>query len=358
MFFLKQIFLLGLIFLSSNIHTLQNSYAHIDNNEITLQNSLKHWDQVVRQLTAKTPLFDRGEDRLRAYLFHAQKKFVEVFFVDNGCYPQNVDAISLHMIQLFYPNYQEKISLDVDSRVQSAMDQRFKEEQVNLTPIPLQNQENAWSGTKPYHGLEIPNWKPWVLKSASEFRLPPPPESSESLFWQNQLHEIREEMNKANNSQKQRILFWANMADIGAGDWVYILNKYMKEAKIPLMTQLKVRDAVGMAIVDATIAAFDTKYSYLIKRPSMFDSSLKTYIDTPNHPSFPSAHSTVSFAVLEVLQYYLPENQLEWQKLAEEAGMSRILAGIHFPIDHQAGKKLGKKIGQAILLRTAYTERE
>lgn len=355
MAFFKQMLLLAFFSLSSvgNVNGFQNSIEIVDNNEIELQHSLNHWDQVVSQLTSESPLFDRGGDRLRAYLYYAQKNYVEAFLKKNSRYPKNVDAISLHVIQLFYPHYQETVSKvfnseELNPQLQHAIDQRFKAEQAAIHPISLHDQENAWIGKKPYHGLEIPNWKPWVLKSASEFRLPPPP-PTESAFWQNQLHQTKEEMAKANDSQKQRILYWANMTGIGSGDWVYFLNQYMKESQVPLMIQLKVRDAIGKAIVDATIAAFDSKYVYLVKRPYMLDSNLKTYIDTPSHPSFPSAHSTVSFAVVEVLQYYLPENQSEWQRLAEEAGMSRILAGIHFPIDHEAGKKLGHQVGQAIL---------
>lgn len=348
----------------ADINGIQASSAIVNNNELAIQHSLKYWDQVVSQLTTQSPLFDRGEDRLRAYLYHAQKNFVEACLAKTGFYPQNVDSISLHIIQLFYPSYQSTVQHDTHLeqfrlRLQSTIDQRFKNEKIAIHhPISLQIPEKGWKGKKPYHGLEILNWKPWVLPSASEFRIPPPPLPSASSFWQHQLHEIKEEMVKVTPSQKKRILFWANMTGIGSGDWVCILNQYMKQAHIPLMIQLKARNAIGKTIVDASIAAFDSKYTYLVRRPNMLDSNLKTYIDTPNHPSFPSAHSTVSFAILEILNYYFPENQSEWQRLAEEAGMSRIWAGIHFPIDHDEGKKLGKKIGQVILknilVKTSY----
>lgn len=298
------------------------------------QDKLNRWDLIVDQITKQNPLFDRGGDRLKAYLYDAQK---------NVANEESIDSVSLHVIQLFYPDYQRE-----NTHLIPSIDNRFKEERARIRPIIMLKKEEAWQGEIPYHGLEIPSWKPWFLKSVDQFRLPPPPSPS-ATFWQNQLAQVKQSMKQATESQKQRIVFWAGHSPPGSGDWLVILKQYMQAAHLPPSIQLKVRDAVAKVIVDATIAVFDTKYTYLVKRPNMLDPSLKTYIHTPNHPSFPSAHSTVSAAVVELLNCYFPENQVEWNRLLEEAGMSRIWAGIHFPIDHEAGKILGKKVGQAFL---------
>jgi len=75
-------------------------------------------------------------------------------------------------------------------------------------------------------------------------------------------------------------------------------------------------------------------------------------IAVPNHPSYPSVHSTISSTVAVVLTELFPDNQEKWNELAEEAGMSRIWGGIHYPADHKKGMDLGEKIGQAILKRS------
>lgn len=297
---------------------------------------LSQWEQTVNELTEKSPLFDRGADRLNAYLFYAQK----IAFERN----ENIDLISLNIIQLFYPQYAHGIT---NYGGLNPLYKRFQEEKAKIHPIVLLEKGGGWVGKIPYHGLEIPSWKPWKLKSVNQFRLNAPP--VDEGFWKDQLLQVKQEMHQATKQEKERILFWAAMPTPKEGNWIIIADKYMRDSNIPLETQLKVRDALGRVIVDATIAAFDSKYIYLIKRPDMIDPELKTYIPTPNHPSFPSAHSTVSSAVVEVLNHYFPENQPEWERLLEEAGMSRIWAGIHFPIDHKEGKALGKKVGQNFL---------
>lgn len=312
-------------------------------NSLTLgyaADSQQDWEGTAYQLTKQKPLPDRGKDRLMAYLFHAQKEFAA-----------NPDTASRFVIQLFYPEFQKNIfpkDPKVIESLNASLGQRFKQEERGLHNLALPENEANWKGKWPYHGLNIPTWKPWVLKSPNEFRLQKPP--ADEAFWQEQLAEVKNQMNLATDAEKKRILFWAEMlSNSASGDWLAILDEYMEAAHVPQEKQIAVRAAVSKAIADATIAAFDSKYTYLIKRPYMIDPSLKPYIETPNHPSFPSAHSTVSAAIVEVLNHDFPENQSEWNRLLEEAGMSRIWAGIHFPIDHQGGKLLGKKVGQAVL---------
>jgi membrane-associated phospholipid phosphatase len=72
-------------------------------------------------------------------------------------------------------------------------------------------------------------------------------------------------------------------------------------------------------------------------------------VETPKHPSFPSGHSTVAASAATVLSYYFPSDSRKWQKLANEAGQSRIWGGLHFPYDHYAGTELGKKVAEAVL---------
>lgn len=297
---------------------------------------LMRWDLCVYELTKQSPLSDRGSDRLCAYLFHAQKTAYER--------NENIDLISMHVIQLFYPQWGQGI---LKSGSLNPVYKRFIEEQSRIHPLILKEKGGGWIGKIPYHGLEIPTWKPWKLKAANQFRLKSPPSDEE--FWKEQLLQVKLEMHQATEKQKERIIYWAGMPSPLEGNWVMITNKYMAENSTSFATQLNVRDALARVIVDSTIAAFDSKYTYLIKRPNMIDPELKTYIPTPNHPSFPSAHSTVSAAVVEVLNHYFPENKAEWEQLLEEAGMSRIWAGIHFPIDHKEGMALGKKVGQNLL---------
>lgn len=307
-------------------------------------NPLTHWDEVVEQLSEKDPLQERGIDRLRGYLYYAQRKIGE-----KSASTGDIDSVSLFVIQLFYPEYQGTVTDNPKTKdLRDELNRRFKKENEQIHPVTLQK-GGGWVGKVPYVGLKTPTWEPWVLKSADEFRVEAPPK--DPLFWKDQIVQIRDVMQNVTEPQKKRILFWAGMPTSLAGDWIIILNEYIQKTNPPLSTQLKVREAVAIVIVDATIGAFDSKYAYLTKRPDMVDPTLKTEIPTPNHPSYPAGHSAVSAAVVEVLRHYFPENNAQWQKFLEEAGMSRIWAGIHFPIDHQVGQILGKNVGKAVLQR-------
>jgi hypothetical protein len=61
-----------------------------------------------------------------------------------------------------------------------------------------------------------------------------------------------------------------------------------------------------MALHDAAVGCWETKYFYFNPRPSQMDPELKTIIGLPNFPSYTSGHSTFSGAAAEVLTYLFP----------------------------------------------------
>lgn len=319
---------------------------------------LSDWDKVVQGLLDKNPLGIGNTQRLYAYLYNAQEAFAKASFDNTGNYSGTLNPISLHVIQLFYPNFQKKeIKVDPYSQTLSDLlikkiDQRFHEEQSHIRPLSIQPKPDQWQGKQPYIGITVPSMFPWVLTKASEFRLPPPPAPQNDKFWKEQLIVVENSVANITKDQKKEVLFWAGMSGPGSGDWMTIANQYMEKNAIPLSKRLIVRAKLATAESDTIIATYDSKYTYLVKRPFMLDSALKTIISTPNHPSYPAGHSTGSAAAATVLSYYFPENQKNWEEMAKECGLSRIRAGIHFPIDHEAGTKLGKEVANAVLNRT------
>lgn len=321
---------------------------------------LAYWDKVVSELTQKKPLGVVNGGRLFAYLYNAQNAFADASYALTGSLSGSLSPISSFVIQLFFPNYKSSVppknmddpfSKELTALLGQQILDRFNAEKAQIRPVEVAKREGQWSGKAPYVGIEAPSMKPWVLKSADEFRLPQPPPSSDMKFWKGQVDLIKKNEEGLTESRKERIRFWAGMTDPESGDWLVIADKYMVDHKIPLQKQLLIRAKLATAIFDATIATFDSKYAYMTKRPFMIDKDLQQYIPAPNHPSYPAGHSTLSSAAATVLDYYLPENKKEWDNSAEECGMSRIWAGIHFPIDHNSGKRLGKQIGEAVINR-------
>lgn len=80
---------------------------------------------------------------------------------------------------------------------------------------------------------------------------------------------------------------------------------------------------------------------------------------TPRHPSYPSGHSTYAAAASELLAWFFPDYREELNRLADNAGMARLWAGIHYRSDHVQGKRLGRTVACLVIdqLRRSYIPR-
>src|SRR5206468_1333389 len=81
---------------------------------------------------------------------------------------------------------------------------------------------------------------------------------------------------------------------------------------------------------DATIAAWDSKYAYNRPRPSVFDPTLKAALPLSASPSYPSEHAVTAGAASTVLAAIFPKDAQSFLDQAEEAGRSRLLAGVQY----------------------------
>jgi membrane-associated phospholipid phosphatase len=101
-----------------------------------------------------------------------------------------------------------------------------------------------------------------------------------------------------------------------------------------------------MAIMDAGIACWDTKYHYMVSRPSQVDPAITTPVGLPNFPAYPSAHASFSGAGAGVLGYLFPAQKAWLGERAEEAALSRVYGGIHYRFDGEAGLAQGRAVAE------------
>src|SRR6476661_3983813 len=106
---------------------------------------------------------------------------------------------------------------------------------------------------------------------------------------------------------------------------------------------------VALAMYDATVATWDSKYAYNRPRPSELDPTLKTRLPTPHSPSYPSEHAATAAAAAGVLAYFFPDEAASFQSLSEQAGKSQLYAGLQFPTDYYAGLDLGKRVAASVI---------
>jgi hypothetical protein len=83
----------------------------------------------------------------------------------------------------------------------------------------------------------------------------------------------------------------------------------------------------------------------------MLDKEFKPLFNTPNHPSYPSAHGCGSTSVATTLGYLFPRDAPTLKAMSDQAAESRMWAGIHFRSDIVAGVTLGKNVSQKLIER-------
>jgi hypothetical protein len=89
--------------------------------------------------------------------------------------------------------------------------------------------------------------------------------------------------------------------------WNNILAEYIKLNNIGLFDSARAFAYLKIAMHDAAIPTWYTKYNYWTARPFQRIANLTTVIPTPNHPGYTSSHSTVSAAASVVLGDLFPK---------------------------------------------------
>lgn len=105
---------------------------------------------------------------------------------------------------------------------------------------------------------------------------------------------------------------------------------------------------------DTTSAYREVKGRYQRPRPYLRDSSIKPCAAKPGGFSYPSGHATIARVFARVLCDVVPAKCPDFLARADQAGLDRVIAGVHHPTDIEAGKKLGDAVHEALLAAPSY----
>jgi hypothetical protein len=149
----------------------------------------------------------------------------------------------------------------------------------------------------------------------------------------------------------------------------------VKKSNCSLMTAAEGYAKVGMAVGDAFIKCWKSKYYNFNERPSTFikqniNPNWEPFWPEPPFPAFPSGHATQAAAAATVMTsvfgnnfsftdnshtnrivqgiMYKSRNFSNFWAFADECAHSRLLGGIHTRQDNEAGLTIGKLIGNNI----------
>ena len=185
-------------------------------------------------------------------------------------------------------------------------------------------------------------WKTWVLTSGSQLRVAEPPAKKVTKA---EIKELQMLATQRDAAALDLINYW------DAGSPAYRWNEIALSQGGNTPRAARMLALVNVAIYDAMVAAWDSKYTYNRARPSEVDASVTTVIANPQSPSYPSEHAVAAGAASAVLAYLFPGKADFFNAKAEEAGRSRLLAGTHYASDVTVGLELGRDVAALVIAR-------
>jgi membrane-associated phospholipid phosphatase len=216
--------------------------------------------------------------------------------------------------------------------------------------------ELSWSSLEaPKRPPMLPNFglvKTWAVSPAQITAIaPPPPPSTSSAEMKADVAKVRDVVDHLTRDQIAIAQRWNDGAGTYTppGHWNAIASEYVRGANVSEVRAARVFALLNMAMHDAAVACWGTKFQYYNPRPTQLDPLIKTVIGLPNFPAYPSGHSTFSGAGAAVLSYFFPDAAPTFAAMADEAGISRVYGGIHYPTDVQRGKEHGQRIGSVVV---------
>lgn len=234
--------------------------------------------------------------------------------------------------------------------------------------------------TAPFDFANLPGWgrvQPFAIH-LSEHALPGPLPLNSRAYAHDfaQVKQIGRDTSTTRTAEQTEIAkFWYEDSPLA---WNRIANTVATKRGVDAWEAARAFTLLNFAMADGFIAGFDAKYHFRTWRPitaihaAAGDGNPQTEADagwqpallTPPVPDYPSTHTVLGWAAAEVLEdvfghhvrfdttsLTLPgatRRYRSFKQAAEENGLSRIYAGIHFEHAVRDGRRQGRSIGQAV----------
>ena len=244
-------------------------------------------------------------------------------------------------------------------------------------PIP-----GVWLPTAatPPIGVTIGDVRPFVLRSADQFR-PEGPPALPSKRWARDYNEVKEigSATSTTRSAEQTLAarFWAEPPVPQARA---SFRKFVLDHGLDIVEASRFMAMVSVGYADAVIACFEAKYHTPFWRPITAvragdtDGNAATVGDatwspllpaTPNHPEYPSAHSCITPVAGIVVERFLGTHRIDFtvpsvtglgdrtfattRDLQDDVSNARVYGGIHYRSAVEDGAVIARKAANYVL---------
>lgn len=245
--------------------------------------------------------------------------------------------------------------------------------------------DGLWQRTPPNFGGAIePHWGEVRFLALDEVDacrpLPHVAFSSEtgSAFW-HQANATYQAHLGLTDEQRATALYWRDNPDgstgLPSGHWMLIATQVITDRGLDLGRAAEVLALVGIALADGFSSCWREKYRSNLLRPVTYiqryiDPNWASSVNSPAFPEYTSGHSVGSGAAAEVLTAvfgrtrftdtaveftgHTPRTFSSFAEAADEAAISRLYGGIHYPMAIENGLDQGRCVGRAVMasLRT------
>jgi hypothetical protein len=236
----------------------------------------------------------------------------------------------------------------------------------------------VWIPTTPPIFAQYARAKPWVLKSADQFRPGPPPELSGELYARdyNETKALGGAKSTARTAeQTEAVKFWTQ-ANLGPS-WQEAARQFAAAKGLDLADTARLFALLNMGVANTFINDWDAKFTYNFWRPvtairngdqdgneaTERDAGWTPLNDTPMHPEYPSQAAIITGVAVSVFEaVFGPDLSIPFTvsdladpkvkrafasvaQMDEEHRNVRVWGGIHFRNSLDVGADMGRRIG-------------
>ncbi|HSA70513.1 MAG TPA: vanadium-dependent haloperoxidase [Burkholderiales bacterium] len=227
--------------------------------------------------------------------------------------------------------------------------------------------------------------KPWVFKSAEQFR-PGPPPALASAEWARDYNEVKNvggtKSTARTPEQSEAVKFWGNVNFGGA--WQGVARELAMKQKMPLADCARLFALLNMGLANAYIVNWDAKYAYNFWRPvtairngdqdgndaTERDAGWTSFNPTPMHPEYPSQATinaviasvvlesvfgpvkAISFTATDVRDAKRTRQFASLADMAEEQKNVRVWGGVHYRFAIRTSEDMGRKVAAYMIENT------